>query len=351
MTIKTPQPPGVRKADHLRIVLEETVEPPGVMNGFEQFRFDHDALPEIDREDVSIETTLFGKPLHAPLIIGAMTGGTNEAGAINRVLAEAAEERGIAMALGSQRIMLEDATTTPSFQLRDIAPTIPLIGNIGAIQLNYGVSTDDIRRLIDQTEVDALMLHLNPLQEAIQPGGDTRFAGLADKIGLLAETLDCPLLVKEVGAGLSERTAGLLAGLPIAGVETAGVGGTSWALVESFRTEDATQREAGRELATWGVPTAESLLICREAFPDRLVIASGGIRTGVEIAKAIALGADAVALAGPLLHAANRGVEPVLETLDALTETLKTILFVTGSRDLDQLEDHAVLRYLPEEHA
>ncbi len=163
--------------------------------------------------------------------------------------------------------------------------------------------------------------------------------------------MDFPVLVKEVDAGLSRRTAEILAALPIAGVETAGVGGTSWALVESMRTEDPAQRAAGQELGDWGVPTAESLLICREAFPERLVIASGGIRTGLEVAKAVALGADAVALAGPLLHAANHGVAAVLEKLDALTETLKTILFVTGSADLDQLEDHATLRYLPEEHA
>jgi isopentenyl-diphosphate delta-isomerase len=335
-----------RKDSHLALCLDEEVEFTGdYANGFAGLRFDHDALPELDRDEVSTEVELLGKRLSAPLVIASMTGGTPRAGEINRRLAIAAQTAGVAMALGSQRKMLLDPSTRASYAIREVASDLPLVfGNIGAVQLNYGVGVPELRRLIQSVGCDAFFFHLNPLQEAIQPEGDTRFSALLPKLRSVIPEVGVPVLVKEVGAGISRTTALKIRDLPVAGVETAGVGGTSWSKIESLRTRDPVQRTTGELFARWGTPTAESIAICREVLPDRVVIGSGGIRNGIEVAKALALGANAVSLALPLLRAAERSVDDAVLALRRIVEELRTAMFVTGCRTVAELRHRPLLR-------
>lgn len=321
-----------RKDHHLDVCLDEDVGSGGPATGLGGYTLEYDALPEIDLADVDLSTTVLGKRLTAPIVIGAMTGGTERAGAINRVLARAAARVGVGMALGSQRAMLVKPELTDSFRVREAAPDLPLLfANIGAVQLNYGVTAAEIEKVVATVGADALNFHLNPLQEAIQPEGDTKFEGLAARMREVIDALDVPVLVKEVGAGIGRRAAAKLAALPLAGIEAAGVGGTSWAKVESFRAPDASvQAEVGRRLAGFGVPTATSIQNCREAFGERLVIGSGGVRSGMDIAVAIALGADVGALARPLLEAAAVSEDQCVHALETLVYELKVICFCTG---------------------
>lgn len=324
-----------RKDHHLDIVLNEAVGSSGPAIGLGRYTLEYDALPELDLDEVDLTTELLGKTLRAPIVIGAMTGGTERAGDVNRRLARAAARVGVGMALGSQRAMIVKPELTPTFVVRDVAADLPLLfGNVGAVQLNYGVDAAAIQAAIDAVGADALNLHLNPLQEAVQPEGDTRFSGLEAKITRLAETLEVPVLLKEVGGGISSSTAAKIADLPVAGVETAGVGGTSWAKVESFRApEDSPQAEVGRRLAGFGVPTAESIRACRRMLSDdRVVIGSGGVRTGMDVAVAIALGADAAAMAAPVLEAAMESEDAAVRVLETLIYELRVICFCTGAR-------------------
>lgn len=335
-----------RKDSHLSLCLTEPVElTSGGANGFAELRFDHDALPEIDRASVSVEVELLGKRLAAPVVVGAMTGGTPRAGEVNRRLALAAERCGVGLALGSQRKMLEDPSTRATFAVRDAAPRLPLLfGNLGAVQLNYGVGAREVRRLAEEVGCDAFLFHLNPLQEAIQPEGDTRFSGLVSRLRAVAPEVGLPVLLKEVGAGISRTTALKIRELPVAGVETSGVGGTSWSKIESLRTADPVQRTTGELFARWGVPTAESIAVCRSVLPDRVVIASGGIRNGIEAAKALALGADAVAVALPLLRAAERSADEAALAIARLVEELRTAMFLTGCRTVSDLRRRPLVR-------
>lgn len=334
-----------RKDHHLDIVLGEHVAGHAPAVGFGRYTLEYDALPEVDLDAVDLSTTLFGKTLSAPIVIGAMTGGTDRAGEINRVLAQAAARVGVGMALGSQRAMLVHPETTPSFAVRDAAPDLPLLfGNVGAIQLNHGMGVDDLIRAVEGVGADALNLHLNALQEAIQPEGDTNFAGLIDKLADAVPQIPVPVLAKEVGAGIGPRAAAKLAALPFAGVEVAGTGGTSWAAVEAYRADgDAQRAGAGIRLAGFGVPTVDSVPIVRRAMPDRVVVASGGVRSGMDVAVALALGADAVALAKPLLEAAVDGVDAVVGVLEAMIFDLKVIAFCAGASDVAALRDVTVI--------
>jgi isopentenyl-diphosphate delta-isomerase len=336
-----------RKDAHLDVVLNKPVAALPQATGLGGWRLEYDGLPELDLKDVDLSTTILGRPLRAPIIIGAMTGGTERASQINHTLARAAARVGVGMALGSQRTMLVNPSTRASFAVRDAVPDLPLLfGNIGAVQLNYGVTVEQLAQMAADTQLDALNVHLNPLQEAIQPEGDTRFRGLIDAWAQAIPSLPIPCIVKEVGAGISARTAAKLAPLPIAGVEAAGVGGTSWAAVESYRTAEGTaQSVVGRRLAGFGVPTDRSIQICRHAFPDRLVIGSGGLRTGMDAAIGLALGSDAVALAKPLLEAAVDGEDAVVHALETLILELRVICFCTGARNLAELR--AVRRIPP----
>lgn len=339
-------PPLDRKDSHLDVALGREVElPQGDATGFGALRFDHDALPELDAAEVDTGTTLLGRRLAAPLVVGAMTGGTPRAGEVNRRLAAAAARCGVGMALGSQRKMLEDPGTRATFAAREWQPDLPLLlANLGAVQLNYGVGAEDLRRLVADVGADALELHLNPLQETIQPGGDTRFSGLVERLRAVVPGVGVPVLLKEVGAGISETTALKIRDLPVAGVETAGAGGTSWSRIESLRTADPVQRAVGERFARWGIPTAESVAVCRRVLPDRVVIASGGIRNGIELAKAIALGADAAAMALPVLRAAARSVDEAVHAISVSVAELRTAMFLTGARTVADLRTRRLVR-------
>lgn len=331
-----------RKDSHLTISLNAPIEFSGT-SGFDALRFDHDALPEVDRRAIDLRTTLFGKQLTAPLVIGAMTGGTARAGEINRRLALAAERTGVGFALGSQRPMLDDSSCRASFAVRLHAPNLPLLfGNLGAVQLNYGATAADVNALVDSVGCDAFNLHLNPLQEAIQPEGNTNFAGLFDRLQSVIPAIHVPVVIKEVGAGISETTAKKLARLPVAGIETAGLGGTSWSAIESRRTTDGIQQSTGERFAQWGIPTVESLTICRRALPDRTVIASGGVRTGIDAAKALALGADAVAFALPMLKAADRSIDDAVVAIERAMDELRTAMFLTGCERISDLRSRVL---------
>jgi isopentenyl-diphosphate delta-isomerase len=336
-SMKKVAPSASRKADHIRINLSKNVQS-GLSNGLERFHFPHQALPEINLADVDTQTEFFGKRLAAPLLISSMTGGTKEAGAINRALADAAQSAGIAMALGSMRPALETAQLAATFRVRSVAPDILLLANLGAVQLNYGYTPDDCRRAVDLVEADALILHLNPLQEALQPEGNTRFAGLLLKIEAVCRSLPVPVMVKEVGWGIGAETARRLAAAGVAAIDVAGAGGTSWSQVEKFRARDRDGAKMAALFADWGNSTAESLTECRRALPELPLIASGGLRNGLDIAKCVALGARLAGLAGPLLRSAVRGPKAVEADIQRYLAELRVTMFAAGARDLAALQ-------------
>ncbi len=336
-------PIGNRKADHIRINLEEDVQS-RLTTGLERYRFIHQALPELDLEAVDTQVTVFGKRLQAPLLISSMTGGTQEAAEINRRLAEAAQATGIAMGVGSQRAALEHPELAASFRVRAYAPDILLFANLGAVQLNYGYTVEHCRRAVEMIEADALILHLNPLQEAVQPEGDTRFAGLVRKIEAVCRALPVPVVVKEVGWGISARAARWLADAGVAAIDVAGAGGTSWSQVEMHRAETPSQARLAAAFADGGIPTAESIRYVRLAAPEVLVFASGGLRTGVEVAKCIALGATLGGLAGVFLRAAVQSTETLIQTIRELQRELQVTMFAVGAGDIAALQ-RAPLRY------
>ena len=331
---------GARKDEHLRIALEGArVQKPGRDNGLARYRFDPQSLPELDLDAVDASCTILGRRLRAPLLIGAMTGGTHEAARINRVLAQAAERCQVGFCLGSQRPMLRhEPEHIATFSMRDVAPTTLILGNIGGIQLRDHLDGAGLERLAQAVGADGIFVHVNPLQEAIQPEGDRDWRGVLDAIAVAAGSCGLPVLVKEVGSGLGERTLALLAATGIAGVETAGVGGTSWAQIEALRHTERTPRAiAGSALAGFGTSTAESILLARSALPQRLVIGSGGLRDGLEVAKCLALGANACAMAWPFLVAAQQGLDAVVCEIEGVIETLRTVMFLCGSPDLLRL--------------
>ncbi|HLE16188.1 MAG TPA: type 2 isopentenyl-diphosphate Delta-isomerase [Anaerolineales bacterium] len=329
-------PITARKADHIRINLEEDVRS-ALTTGLERFRFIHQALPELDLDEVETSLQLFGRRLQAPVLISSMTGGTQEAAEINRTLAKAAQETGVAMGLGSQRAALEDPQLSYTFQVRREAPDILLLANLGAVQLNYDYTVDHCRRAVDMIAADALVLHLNALQEAVQPEGDTRFAGLLQKIEKVCRSLPIPVIAKEVGWGISEETARRLASAGVAAIDVAGAGGTSWSQVEMHRAQDEYQARLAAAFIDWGVPTADSILNVKRAAPQVAIIASGGLRDGTDIAKSIALGAVLGGMASPFLKAAARSLEDTIQTIRLIQRQIQVSMFAAGVRDLDQL--------------
>ncbi len=331
-----------RKADHLRINLEEDVAAKGVRSGFEAYRFMHCALPEIDLADVSTATEVLGWQLASPLFISCMTGGTESARRINLVLAETAAELGIALGLGSARVLLERPDALPSFAVRDIAPRIPLLANLGAVQLNLGVTTTDCARLVEVLGADALVLHLNALQEALQPEGDTCFSGLLARIESVAMALPVPVVVKEVGWGISADLVTTLLDTGVAAVDVAGAGGTSWSEVERHRLGGPAARTAAA-FAGWGIPTAVALTQARAAAPNGVIFASGGVRGGLDVAIAAALGADLVGVAGPFLRAASSGTQACVDLAREWMDVLRIAMFCTGAADLATLRSCARL--------
>lgn len=328
-----------RKIEHLRINIEENVQFFDVSTGLEQYRFVHQALPEIDLAAVDTTLALFGKSLRAPLLVSSMTGGAAEAERINRNLAAAAQECGIAMGLGSQRAAIADPTLARTYQVREVAPDILLFANLGAIQLNYGYGIDECRRAVEMVDADALILHLNPIQEAVQDHGNTNWNGLLQKIESVCRALEKPVIVKEVGFGISAHTARLLREAGVSAIDVAGAGGTSWAAVESRRAPNAELRQLAETFWDWGIPTATSLRETRNAAPALPVFASGGIRNGIDVAKCIALGATLVGLASPLLKLANISTETTIEGIHALTTQLRVAMFGIGAADFATLRD------------
>lgn len=333
-----------RKADHLRICIEEDVQCQSITNGLERYRFTHSCLPELNRNDIDLTTTFLGKQLGAPLLISSMTGGTEQAGIINRRLAEVAQHYKIAMGVGSQRVAVEKPQVADTFAVRSLAPDIPLFANLGAVQLNYNYGLDQCLRVVDLLEADALILHLNPLQECIQPRGDINFRGILDKIEKLCSKLPVPAIAKEVGNGISGEMAQKLINAGIAAIDVAGAGGTSWAKVESERAETVMQRRLGLTFADWGMPTAECITSVRAVAPNIPLIASGGLRHGLEAAKAIALGADIAGLAMPFLQAAAESETTLHALAEVLIAEITTVLFCTGNADLQQLKQSQTLQ-------
>ncbi|MGH7902506.1 MAG: type 2 isopentenyl-diphosphate Delta-isomerase [Candidatus Dormibacteraceae bacterium] len=326
-----------RKTDHIRINLEEDVAAKGVGSGFDSYRFLHRALPEIDLAQVAIGTRIFGRPLGGPLFISCMTGGVPEAGRINRVLAEVAQELRLPLGLGSGRVQLEHREMLPGFDVRPIAPDVPIFANLGAVQLNRGVGVDQCRRLLERTGADALVLHLNALQEALQIEGDTCFSGLLGRIEELCRRLEAPVIVKEVGWGIAPDVAVALLDAGVTAIDVAGAGGTSWSEVERHRLQDPHRAAVAGAFAGWGIPTTDAVRMVRAAAPGALIFASGGIRHGLDAAKGLALGADLVGMAGPFLRAAARGPEDALGLGREVLDVLRTAMFCLGCRDLDAL--------------
>ena len=377
-----------KKKKQLDICLKKDVEM-DVSNGFEKYQFTHQALPEIDFEEINTSTTFLNKKLSAPILISSMTGGTANASQINHNLAKAAQKIGVAMGVGSQRIALQlqdfkhkdqnickqndDAKDLKSpkfqkksfnlntrsrvnfkelrlrsreilksFQVRNVAPEILLFANFGAVQLNYGFGVEEAKKAVEMIKADGLILHLNPLQEVLQEGGQTYFKSLLGKIGRVVRSVNFPIIVKEVGNGISYQTAKKLSDVGVKIIDTAGAGGTSWAEIETkseklkVKNDNLKLKTIRNEFKNWGIPTAESLVQCKKVKGLK-VIASGGIRNGIEIAKAIALGADLVSLGLPFLKAAQKGKKEVSETLKRLIFELKLTMFCVGVKNIEEL--------------
>ena len=327
-----------RKLDHIRINLEEDIRS-GLTSGFELFRFEHRALPEIDLEEIDLGQFLFGRYVRAPILISSMTGGVKQASEINRTLAQAAQQTGIAMAVGSQRAALENSGLTNTFQVRSEAPDILLFANLGAVQLNYGFRPADCQRAVEMISADALYLHFNALQEALQPNGETNFSGLAAKVEEVCKSMTVPVIAKEVGWGFSESDIRLLANAGISAIDVAGAGGTSWSQVEMHRANNDRQRRIAAEFIQWGIPTSEAIQNVRKTAPNIKIIASGGLRSGMDIAKSIALGAQMGGMAGLFLKAAVQSPEKTVETIEDLCREVQICMFATGAANILALQN------------
>ncbi|MEI8133292.1 MAG: type 2 isopentenyl-diphosphate Delta-isomerase [Leptolinea sp.] len=326
-----------RKGDHIRINLEEDVQS-SLSTGLEDFQFVHCAIPEINLKDVDISTKLWNKNISAPMLISSMTGGTEKAGEINCILARAAQKTGVALGIGSQRVGLDHPELAETFRVRKVAPDILLFANLGAIQLNYTYSVDHCRRAVEMIEADALFLHLNALQEAIQPEGDTCFAGLLQKIEAVCKGLTVPVVIKEVGWGISAKDAARLVSAGVAAIDVAGAGGTSWSQVEMYRVEDPHQAKVAGAFRGWGIPTAQSIQQVCKAAPGLPVFASGGLRDGIDIAKCLALGAALGGMASPLIKAASVSEEETVKVIQEIQREIQISLFACGCKDIAALQ-------------
>jgi isopentenyl-diphosphate delta-isomerase len=325
-----------RKDDHIRINLEEDVKS-SLSTGLEKYQLIHQALPEISLSDVDMSQVLFGKVLSVPVLISSMTGGTDHADQINRNLATAAQEVGCCMGVGSQRAAIENPDVTDTFNIRKYAPDILAFANIGAVQLNYDYGIDQCQKAVDMIKADALVLHLNPLQEALQMEGNTNFSDLAKKIAEIKKGLNVPLIVKEVGWGISRETAKQLFEAGIDAIDVAGAGGTSWSQVEMHRMKDPYRAQTAAAFKDWGIPTAISIENARWVSEDWPIFASGGLRTGVDITKCLALGATLGGMAGVFLKAADQNLETTINVMKMIVDQIRIAMFATGSKDLRSL--------------
>jgi len=333
-----------RKREHIETVLNEDVGAKGVSTGFEAYQFEHVALPEIDLDAIDLSTELFGRRLAAPFLISSMTGGTGAARDINRHLAQAAQALGLAMGVGSQRAAIERPELAETYKVRDLAPDILLFANMGAVQLNTGYGLDEARRAVEMIDADVLFLHLNPLQEAVQAEGDRNWRGLFDRIEKIVREIETPVAVKEVGNGINATVARRLADCGVAAIDIAGAGGTSWSEVEAHRQNDPASRRIAHSFAGWGNPTASALMEVVAAVPDLPIFASGGLRDGIDAAKAVRLGATVAGAAAPMLGGATVTADAVRDELKVLIDEFRIALFCTGSRALERLRGATLRR-------
>jgi len=332
-----------RKSEHIRICLEEQVGAEGVLTGFQKYVFRHNALPELNFDEITLKTTFLGAPLRTPFLISSMTGGSELAGVINERLAEVAEHRGWALGVGSVRAAVEREELAATFAVRAKAPTIPVIANLGAVQLNYGFGPDECMRAVEIAGADMLVLHLNGLQEIFQPEGNTAFRGVLARIEELCKKLPIPVGVKEVGWGIDGATAKRLHEAGAAFIDVAGAGGTSWSQVEKFRSADPVRRLAAEAFADWGIPTAECIREVRASVPQAALIGSGGLNTGVDAAKALALGANLVGFGRALLEPAVHSVQALDAQLERVELELRTAMFGIGAGNVAALKGTARL--------
>jgi isopentenyl-diphosphate delta-isomerase len=332
---------GERKADHIEVCLKENVQSRNATTGFEDVHLVHRALPEIEREKIDLSTTVFGYKFSAPLFVGAMTGGTKKATKINAAIAEAVEEFHLGMGIGSQRIAIDNPKVERSFSLvREKAPTAFILANIGGPQLvgKYGVK--EAKKAVEMVKADALAIHLNALQEAVQPEGDTNYSNLLQKICKLAQELDVPVIVKETGAGIAAEEATILEAAGVAGIDVAGAGGTSWAAVEYYRAkarQNGFSQRLGETFWDWGIPTAVSLVETVQSVKVP-VIASGGIRNGIDATKALALGASLASAVYPFLKPATIGSEDVKKALRYWVGEVRNAMFLVGANSVQKLQ-------------
>lgn len=333
-----------RKEEHIDVVRAGGSGPGIGTTGLEHIRFLHNALPELDIRTIDLSCRFLSRTLSAPLLVSSMTGGPERAGAMNLHIAEACNSLGLAFGVGSQRIALEGGAASGfGRDLRRAAPDVPLLANFGAAQLKGWDGVEMARRAIGMIEADALIIHLNPLQEAVQPGGDTDWSGLAKAIEGLCKACDFPIVVKEVGAGISGPVARRLVEAGVAVIDVAGAGGTSWAAVEAARAETRRDRAVAAAFRDWGIPTADAIVAVRMACPSTPIVASGGIRDGLDAARAIRLGADVVGIAAGVLEAAISGAEALADQLATYVDQLRVACFCTGSADLAALRSAPLL--------
>lgn len=330
-----------RKAEHIEISLNRNVQARTITTGFEDVFFIHKALPEIDKHEIDLSIKVYNHKFAAPLIVGAITGGTLKAEKINATIAEAVEELGLGMGVGSQRAAIEDRRVEETFTItRKKAPTAFLIANIGGVQLVNGYGVKEVKRAMEMIDADAIAIHLNPLQEAVQPEGQTNFRGILKKIGDTTKELEKPVIVKETGAGIAAEEAKKLEAVGVKGIDVSGVGGTSFAAVEYYRAKKRGKRSFQRRLGDifwdWGIPTAVSVVEVSQTV-NIPIIASGGIRNGIDIAKALALGANLTSLSQPVLQAAVKGVKETKKVLSLLIKELKNVMFLLGADSVQTL--------------
>jgi len=339
--MKKDTPISKRKQDHIRINLEEDVDS-SLTTGLEDYHFIHQALPQMALDDVDFTQELFNKTHVVPVFVSSMTGGTEKAAQINRTLATAAQEVGLAMGMGSQRAAIKSPEFAETFRVRKYAPDILLFANLGAVQLNYGYGLDECRRAVDMIEADALILHLNPLQEALQPEGNHNFKDLAVKIAKISHRLNIPLIAKEVGWGISVQAAKMLLDAGVAAIDVAGAGGTSWSQVEMYRVQDPFRAQTAGAFTDWGIPTSKSILNVRKISKKVPLFASGGLRTGIDIAKCLALGANMGGMAGVFLKAADDSLEAAVNTMRMIVDQIRIVMFACGAKNLDELTSEKI---------
>lgn len=333
-----------RKEEHIDINLQKDVQFPRLTTGLERYAFMHEAVPELNRRDIDTTVSVFGRQLSSPLFVSSMTGGTEKARRLNLTLAEAAQELNLAMGVGSQRAAIEDASLAATLTVRSVAPDILLFANVGAVQLNYGYGIDECRRAVDMIEADALILHFNVLQEAVQPEGDDNFAGLLDRVADLTAKIDVPVIAKEVGWGFSPKSAKLLAEAGVSAIDVAGSGGTSWSEVEYHRAPDNFHAQVARSFADWGIPTAEAIEYAVEAAPQLPVFASGGLRDGIDVAKCVALGSTLAGMAGPFLKAADQSLEAIIQFVQLTNTQLEIAMLCAGARTIQDLQQIQLIK-------